>query len=379
MLLVRAVALFAVSFGACSSPEPLAAGPGRVLDPESPGPYAVGVTTVTAVDAARDDRFLRVEIWYPAIDAAAGATDVIDLATDAPPELVDALGDFELPRWTQQAARDAEPRTDQGRFPVILFSHGNAAIRTQSFFLTTHLASHGYIVIAPDHPGNTLYDQGDLGSTLEEAAVHAFERPRDLTFLLDRVERGELSELDGLADLDRVGVTGHSFGAFTSLLATHPHAPGFDPRIIAAAPMSPAIEPLSLFTLDLAYADRPTLYLGGTADATTPYDEVVAGYDAHGGPRALAALADVGHLGFSDMCDPALREAATLLDYPEDLIAGLADGCGDGYAAPAWTHAHARRFVTAWFNTYLRDSAETGAIYLDGAAPETGVELATDR
>jgi pimeloyl-ACP methyl ester carboxylesterase len=363
---------------ACTGTDVLGSGPDRVLDPEAPGPYAVGVTTATITDPSRE-RTLRVEIWYPATDAAIGATDVIDLAADAPADLVEALGDFELPRWVQAAARDAEPRGDQGTFPVVLFSHGNAAIRTQSFSLTTHLASHGYVVVAPDHPGNTLYDQRGLDSTLEDSAVHAFERPRDLSFLLDRIEARELSAVDHLADLERAAAAGHSFGAFTTLMATHPHSPRFDPRFDAAVPISPAIEPLSIFTLDLAHADRPTLYLGGTADVTTPYEELASGYQQHGGPRAMVALADVGHLGFSDMCDAALREAAAILDYPGDLIEGLGDRCGDAYAPVEWTLPRTRRFVAAWLNTYLRDSDGTARRYLDGAAPEAGVELRADR
>ena len=49
---------------------------------------------------------------------------------------------------------DAEPALG-GPWPIILFSHGNQGIKEQSFFLTEHLASHGYLVVAPDHQYNT--------------------------------------------------------------------------------------------------------------------------------------------------------------------------------------------------------------------------------
>ena len=39
----------------------------------------------------------------------------------------------------------------EGRFPLVLFSHGFASFRTQSSFLTTHLASWGFVVISPDY------------------------------------------------------------------------------------------------------------------------------------------------------------------------------------------------------------------------------------
>ena len=39
----------------------------------------------------------------------------------------------------------------QGRFPLVVFSHGYGGLRTQSSFLTAHLASWGFVVAAPDH------------------------------------------------------------------------------------------------------------------------------------------------------------------------------------------------------------------------------------
>ena len=42
--------------------------------PDALGAYAVGHTIFTAVDAARDDRELPVDVWYP-VDAADAATE----------------------------------------------------------------------------------------------------------------------------------------------------------------------------------------------------------------------------------------------------------------------------------------------------------------
>src|ERR1041384_5814495 len=38
-----------------------------------------------------------------------------------------------------------------GRWPLVLCSHGNGGSRHQNAFQTEHLASHGYVVTAPDH------------------------------------------------------------------------------------------------------------------------------------------------------------------------------------------------------------------------------------
>ena len=50
----------------------------------------------------------------------------------------------------------AEPPPDG--WPIALFSHTSAGHRRQSSFLCRHLASHGYVVAAVDHTGNTARD-----------------------------------------------------------------------------------------------------------------------------------------------------------------------------------------------------------------------------
>jgi predicted dienelactone hydrolase len=68
-----------------------------------------------------------------------------------------------------------------GSWPVIVFSHGFGGIRFQSYFLTERLATHGFIVIAPDHPGNTLVDFAQLGDDAAQAQS-AIDRPLDILF-----------------------------------------------------------------------------------------------------------------------------------------------------------------------------------------------------
>ena len=49
-----------------------------------------------------------------------------------------------------QALEAATPACDAAR-SVIVFSHGYSGIRFQSVFFTEWMASHGYLVVAPDH------------------------------------------------------------------------------------------------------------------------------------------------------------------------------------------------------------------------------------
>jgi Platelet-activating factor acetylhydrolase, isoform II len=109
----------------------------------APGPYRVGVRTLELVDPARLDargtgpRPVTTEVYYPTTDAGIAGT---------PRDVVSVLGlpIVETPSYRGVLVAD-------GRFPLVLFSHGNGGIRFQSFFFAAHLASHGYVVVTPDH------------------------------------------------------------------------------------------------------------------------------------------------------------------------------------------------------------------------------------
>ena len=106
--------------------------------------------------------------------------------------------------------------------PVIAISHGLGSQRAEFTFLAEHLASHGFAVVVPDHVGSDTV----LGELLREGQffgkpdpVEFIDRPQDITFVLDELER--LSETDptlaNRMSLDRVGIIGHSFGGYTAL------------------------------------------------------------------------------------------------------------------------------------------------------------------
>src|SRR5262249_19714316 len=165
-------------------------------DPFQRGPFPAGVRTANTTDAARQHRPLTIELWYPATDAYAGK-DVAESSRDA----YDLLPGFP-PAW-QEAVRDAAPRS--GSYPLVAFSHGFGGHRRQSTFLCTHLASHGYVVAAVDHTGNTVFDVMQAVLALQmggampdpEALVSEFitARPLDVQFMIDRVLDGTAGRL----------------------------------------------------------------------------------------------------------------------------------------------------------------------------------------
>ena len=73
-----------------------------------------------------------------------------------------------------------------GPYPVLLFSHGSCGYPLQSTFLLPLIASRGYIVVAPPHPGNTLFEYPTCGTQTAQLNS-AFERPQDIIFALDQM------------------------------------------------------------------------------------------------------------------------------------------------------------------------------------------------
>lgn len=244
-------------------------------DPFSRGPSAVGVRTLDLTDAARDHRPLPLEVWYPARDEHRGG----DLG-DETKDRYELLPGF--PAVTQDAVRDAAPLP--GSYPLVMFSHGFGGHRRQSTFLCTHLASHGYVVASCDHTGNTLLDvaraammarSGEpIADTDEAVREFITARPADVSHAIDRLLGGVASDLQPLIDAERVGMMGHSFGGWTTLMVT-----ARDKRIRAALPLAPAggsswmpVDALRS-ALDFAW-DRevPTLFLVADRDTLLPLD-----------------------------------------------------------------------------------------------------------
>lgn len=276
-------------------------------DPFQRGPLPVGVRSVTLRDTTRD-RDLPTELWYPATDAVAGRD--IDPASQDHYKVMPAAPDS-----LQAAVRDAETRP--GRFPVIVFSHGWGGHRRQTTHLCSHFASHGYVVASVDHVGNTILDMMQLVAAAQSgnqpsdpmATVSGFvrDRPLDASFCLDEILAGRAGISSEQIDADRVGITGHSFGGWTTLSTT-----GRDPRIKAALPLAPAGGATPLVGavegpnpledgLNLDWdRDVPTLYLVAELDTLLPLDGIRGIYHRTRGATHMVVLQNADHMHFCD-------------------------------------------------------------------------------
>lgn len=305
------------------------------------GEWPVGVTTLQMADVSRQDidglsaRPVTVELFYPSTAAA-----TTGLPLDAAPFMSGRMP-------PSPAYRDVA--LAPGNYPLLVFSHGFAGTRNQSIYLLTHLASHGYVVASPDHHGNTLPDLLD-GTIDFDSAVN---RPVDISFVLDELLAANASPgnfLEGAVDAARIGMSGHSFGGYTTLamaggaffydetltvlgFEVDPFGGTFtDARVKAIAPLAPA----AFMFEDSFFADItvPTLLMGGTLDQTTPLaDNQQRPFDnlpVTPPFTALATLLDGGHQAFSHSCD---------IPGPlGDLLTGEENGCSPLHLP--WHHGH---------------------------------------
>ncbi len=254
----------------------------------APGPYAVGVRSLTLVDSSRPtqahaglpalpSRTLPTQVWYPATGSP-GAAPV--------PDALLAAG---------------------GPFPLVINSHGFGDINIGEAYLAIALARRGFVVASPTFP---LTNTGTPGGPLLEDAAN---QPADVRFVIDQVlalSDGD-SWLSGGVDRKRIGAQGLSLGGLTTLLVTYNPALR-DRRIRAAFAMAPASCELTRKTLAPA---PPLLLIDGDQDLITPVEQN-AGLTFKRGrmPRTLVTLARATHTAFTGLIstDSAVSYDASL-------------------------------------------------------------------
>ena len=111
-------------------------------------------------------------------------------------------------------------KSGSGKTPVLIMSHGLGSKPEDFARRAKHLASYGFVVAVPQHPGSDTQQVQDLKDGLSRYYFLTNEfinRPRDISFVIDELERRNRSQFGGRLDLQSVGVAGHSFGGYTVL------------------------------------------------------------------------------------------------------------------------------------------------------------------
>jgi predicted dienelactone hydrolase len=266
-------------------------------------------------------------VWYPATPGseAGHAQEIIDIASLLSPELQAKIPAGRRPLYKASAFQDAPAAASPGRFPLVIFSHGFAGYPEQSVSLTTHLASWGFVVAAPDHVERSL--DGLLGTAAR--GVAPMTEVQLLRTTADQLvgASGRSGILHGLVDPTRIVTAGHSAGASAAYRFA-----SADPRVQAwisysvgfggrAGPQPPA-------------PDKPGMVMLGTTDGILPAAASVKVYDAMRAPKYLVEVVDAGHLVFSDICLIGRSQGgvtgiarAIKLPIPDSLLKLGSDGC----------------------------------------------------
>jgi predicted dienelactone hydrolase len=362
-----------------------------LIRPDAPeramrGEHVVGVRTMGFTDPDRPDvvnapaegdipvadRTLTVEVWYPAADGTEPGGTYAALLRDGTTEV--ELRGF--------AARGAAPA--EGRFPLVIISHGYPGNRFLMSHLGENLASKGYVAVAADHPDSTYDDMGLFASTL-------VNRPVDQAFLLEAMA-GLDDEIGAITDAGATGIVGYSMGGYgalifggagvsdTALTRTEPeryvaprdmlarnaagspeHAELVDERVKAIVAIGPWGRNRDYWDAEgLAKLEKPLLIVAGGQDDVSEYPAIREIFDeTTGTDRYLLTFEGANHNAAAPI--PAPMEAW-------EVSESMGRAPFDHYADAVWDNVRMnnvlQHFTTAFFDLHLRDDPEA-ADYLD--------------
>jgi len=277
------------------------------------GPFEVATALVDFRDAGRD-RVVPVKLYYPAGVAATRPS------------------------------------------PVILFSHGLGGTREAGEFLGKHWASHGYVTVHMQHAGSDADVWRGATRPMEQMrkaadARNAIARTGDVRFVLDELARLDAGAVDfplkGRMDLTRVGMSGHSFGAVTTLaiagrapaiLRVGGVSPVADPRVKAAVALSPspgAGDPATSF----AAVRIPIFHMTGTRDVSPINDT-----------KAADRRVPFDHIKLAD-------QYLLTLDGGDHAVFSGRRARGQAVATDAAHHELIRAGSLVFWDAYLKDDA----------------------
>jgi len=213
------------------------------------GPYAVGTHEYLWIDPSRPDPFVKdgslkrhliVRVWYPAesVPNAQKSAYILD-----PKEFSEKSSYASFTAVKTNAVTDAPLAKGKSAFPVLVYQPGGGTARFIGTFETEQLASHGYVVVAADHPGfsetirfpdGTTFsadqhvqpkETGDFGQDVKNSWSWLNDEvfptwTADASFTLDKIE--QLNKTAGQLfnrhlDLSHIGMLGWSFGGATAV------------------------------------------------------------------------------------------------------------------------------------------------------------------
>jgi predicted dienelactone hydrolase len=146
--------------------------------------YHVGLTRLSFTDPAVN-KVVQVVMWYPTLAAER---------------------DFSIGPFPMHAAQDAA--VADGKFGLILFSHGTGGSPLLNRDTAEALARAGFLVAAVQHPGDNTEDP----SATRSGSIY-IDRPRQLHMTIDQVAQDPRFATH--LNFARIGALGHSRGGYS--------------------------------------------------------------------------------------------------------------------------------------------------------------------
>ncbi|MCA8987964.1 MAG: hypothetical protein KDA78_10005 [Planctomycetaceae bacterium] len=171
-------------------------------------------------------------------------------------------------------------------YPVIVFCHGAGGSGDFYQPLVQHWVSHGYVVLQPTFGDSISLLSSEDRSKLRSASDfvssinvtrHWNIRPQEVTFVLDSLPQLEqqFPAFAGKCDQNRMGISGHSYGAHTTMILSGmtmygPANTSYslpDPRFSCAVSISPQGTGQALTHKSYATMKLPHLMITGDLDS----------------------------------------------------------------------------------------------------------------
>lgn len=197
----------------------------KTVAPE--GTFQVGVRVINIEHA---DKPMPALVWYPARHSSSDDPYVYNTGIQG------------------MARENASPHGSAAPYPLVVFSHGMGGCAPQHVFVNENLASHGYVVYAPDHDESAMcHIRGEpdissarltwsvlknnfnlsgvvmdlFGEMMAKRNYDFSYRPAEVNAVIDRALKDNASSASfmyRMIDSQRIGMCGHSLGGYTGLM-----------------------------------------------------------------------------------------------------------------------------------------------------------------
>lgn len=242
-----------------------------------------------------------------------------------------------------------------GALPVLLFSHGFAIRPDQYHDTLNHLASWGFVVVAPRWDSGFPSSRTHVG--LAEDAIAA----------IDWLFQNDLP-IDGTEEPSLLAAVGHSRGGKQSI-----HAATLEDRIVATFSFDPVDSAPPLGTFD--EADYPSVTPELMPGLTVPSAVLGMGYGGEAGVGSIAcAPVEDNYRSYFDAMPAGALELVLPTSGHNDLLDECAEGSSGGFCAlcapgddPGSTRRLGAGFAVAFLSAQLGDG-EGFEAWLDGSA-----------